>query len=123
MIQLKEKNKLSPIDLSVLKNIFNNDADLMRKFSKKFIQVAEEVITEIEAAKIRSDLKALESQGHKLKSSARTIGAHHFAELCDGLEIAAIKSDWAQIEHFMSQISVSFNHVKQQLEDEIRERE
>jgi len=109
------------INISALKHVLNNDIELVRKFSRKFIQVAEEALSEIETAKKHRDIKSLELLGHKLKSSARTLGAHHFADLCDGLEMAGIDDDWQQAEQLSNQILASFQHIKRQIEQTLLE--
>ncbi|MCC6922548.1 MAG: response regulator [Nitrosomonas sp.] len=104
------------ININALRHVLNNDNELVRKFSRKFIQVAEETLSEIETAKKHRDIKSMGRLGHKLKSSARTLGAHHFAELCDGLEIAGADNDWQQAEQLSNQILASFEHIKRQIE-------
>jgi CheY-like chemotaxis protein/HPt (histidine-containing phosphotransfer) domain-containing protein len=103
-------------NINALKHMLNNDIELARKFSRKFIQIAEEALSEIETAKKHCDIKSMGFLGHKLKSSARTLGAHHFADLCDGLEMAGINNDWLQAEQLSRQILASFHHIKRQIE-------
>ncbi len=104
------------IDISALKHVFNNDIELVRKFSRKFIQVTEEVLIELETAKTHRDIKSMECLGHKLKSSARTMGAYYFADLCSGLEIAGMNNDWRQAERLSNRILESFQYIKRQIE-------
>ena len=81
--------------------------------------MANETLLEMEAAKLQHDLKTLGSLGHKLKSSARTMGASSFADLCDGLEFASKDNDWPHAETLMLQIPPLLERVTQQLKEEI----
>jgi CheY-like chemotaxis protein/HPt (histidine-containing phosphotransfer) domain-containing protein len=103
------------ININALKHVLNNDIELVHKFSRKFIQVAEETLSEIETAKKHCDIKSMGLLGHKLKSSARSLGAYHFADLCDELEMAGINNDQRQAEQLSNQIRASFQHIKRQI--------
>lgn len=109
------------INISTLRHVFNDDHELVRKFSRKFLQVAEEALSEMEAAKKHRDIKSLGLLGHKLKSSARTLGAHYFADLCNDLEMAGIDNDWQQAKQVSNQILESFQQIKRQIEQTLLE--
>lgn len=109
------------INTSALRHVFNNDTELVRKFSRKFIQVVEEALNEMETAKQHRDIKSMGLLGHKLRSSARTLGAHHFADLCDDLETAGIDDDWQQAEQLSNQILALFQHIRRQIEQTLLE--
>ncbi len=109
-------SSVSFVNISALKYVFNNDTELVHRFSRKFIQVTEETLIELETAKTRCDIKSMECLGHKLKFSARTMGADYFADLCDGLEIAGMNNDWRQAERLSSRILESFQSIKRQIE-------
>jgi len=117
----REDDVQSIIDMTMLKNIFHNNAAMVNKFSKKFIQVVEEAMVEIEAAEKNNDFKVFGDQGHKLKSAARTMGAHHFADLCEKLEFSSRRKDESQVRDCLSKIPVAFQQIKKQLEVEINE--
>lgn len=114
--QMDDNNSPYFVNISALKHVFNSDTELVRKFSRKFIQVTEAALIELETAKTHCDIKSMGSLGHKLKSSARTMGAYHFADLCDGLEMAGTKNDWQQAVYLSDQISASFQYIKRQIE-------
>jgi len=112
-----------PVDMSVLNKAFHHDGDLVSKFANKFIQVANETLLEMKAAKIKHDLATLGGLGHKLKSSARTIGAIGFADLCDRLEAASKNNNWPEAQTLMTQIPLLLERVTQQLEQEIGDKD
>lgn len=74
------------IDLNILAKMVGNDPEKIGKFAKKFLDSARQSLLEIEAARSAQDLPALCALGHRLKSSARTVGALAFGETCHALE-------------------------------------
>ncbi len=74
------------IDIGVLAHQLNDNPDKVRKFAKQFMSSAKRVLGEMEDALSNKDFKQLSALGHQLKSPARTVGALHFAELCEALE-------------------------------------
>ncbi|HEX8601381.1 MAG TPA: response regulator, partial [Pseudoduganella sp.] len=73
-------------DLSVLGLTFGNRQDKMRKYALMFLVSARDGLAEIDAALAAGDLKRLSELGHRIKSSARAVGALGFGELCLALE-------------------------------------
>lgn len=109
-----------PVDISVLHQMFHNNATLVRKFGLKFVEVATDTLAEMNIAQAEKDLPALGRLGHKLKSSARTIGALSFADLCEKLERANLNNNWSNAESLLKQIPVVLTQITQQLEQEFR---
>jgi CheY-like chemotaxis protein len=87
---LKEE---SCIDLNVLGKFFNNAVEKIAKFSVKFLASARSSLLELDDASERNSLVDMSAIGHKLKSSARTVGANGFADLCHELEQFNLESD------------------------------
>ncbi|GGB87375.1 CHASE domain-containing protein [Pseudoduganella buxea] len=73
-------------DVSALGQTFGNKPDKMRKYALMFLDSAREGMEEIDEALAHQDLARLAELGHRIKSSARAVGAHSFAELCLALE-------------------------------------
>lgn len=107
-----------PVDISVMSQMFHNNAALVRKFGLKFIEVANDTLMEMKAAQAEKDLLALGRLGHKLKSSARTIGAADFADLCEALETAGVNNNWSDAESLLTKIPPLLERITQQLENE-----
>ena len=61
----------------------------MRKFAFKFLQTTQDGFGDIDAALARGDVHQVRELGHRIKSSARTVGALGLAELCQNLETLA----------------------------------
>ena len=74
------------IDLNVLAKLVGNSAEKIGKFALKFLDSAKRTLDEILEAQAAQNLTALSAYGHRLKSSARTVGALQFGELCHQLE-------------------------------------
>ncbi len=74
------------IDIGVLAHQLNDNPAKVRKFAKQFLTSAKRVLAKMEDALSDKDFKQLRALGHQLKSPARTVGALHFAELCEALE-------------------------------------
>ena len=74
------------IDLSMLAKLLSYHPAKIRKFATKFLQSAESSLDEVEAALEADDLARVRELGHRLKSSARTVGALGMADLCLALE-------------------------------------
>jgi CheY-like chemotaxis protein len=74
------------IDLSVLAQMFGNNPEKLKKFARRFIDTAQQSMLEIDQALAAGDTARLGAIGHKLKSSASSVGALGFAALCLALE-------------------------------------
>lgn len=107
-----------PVDIAVMSQMFHNNSVLVRKFGLKFIEVANDTLMEMKAAQAEKDLLALGRLGHKLKSSARTIGAASFADLCEALEKAGVNNNWSDAESLLTKIPPLLDRITQQLEHE-----
>ncbi|ATQ75111.1 hybrid sensor histidine kinase/response regulator [Massilia violaceinigra] len=74
------------IDLTVLAKLLSYNQDKVRKFAFKFLQTTQAGFDEMEAALAAGDIDRVRELGHRIKSSARTVGAMGMGELCLRLE-------------------------------------
>lgn len=74
------------IDLSVLSELVDGNAERISAFAHRFIESARTELLEMEAALESKDLDMLGKLGHRAKSPARMVGAMRFASLCQALE-------------------------------------
>jgi HPt (histidine-containing phosphotransfer) domain-containing protein len=65
----------------------------IRKFAFKFLQTTEAGFSEMESALGAGELQRVRELGHRIKSSARAVGALGMAELCLQLEQLAPGAD------------------------------
>ncbi|WP_426335977.1 CHASE domain-containing protein [Pseudoduganella sp. R-31] len=73
-------------DLRALAQTFGNKPEKMRKYANMFIDSAQEGLREVQVALEAGDIVRLSELGHRIKSSARAVGAMSFADLCLALE-------------------------------------
>ncbi|MFB9245246.1 ABC transporter substrate-binding protein [Massilia antarctica] len=74
------------IDLTVLAKLLSYNQDKVRKFAFKFLQTTQAGFDEMETALAAGDVQRVRELGHRIKSSARTVGAMGMGELCLRLE-------------------------------------
>ncbi len=90
-------NSEGAVDPSALIEIVGDDPDLHRMLLGKFVDPAKETAQQIKEAFDSGSAKDLGDLAHKLKSSARSIGANELADSCQALEIAGKGEDWKTI--------------------------
>jgi two-component system sensor histidine kinase/response regulator len=74
------------MSLSVLAALVDNDPDTMSRLLRIFLDNAASTVAELEAALQAGSLAGLKKLGHRLKSSARAVGAMRLADACLALE-------------------------------------
>lgn len=107
------------IDLAVLGRMVKNDQVKIRRFALKFVETARKTLTEMKTARARRDLVMLVGLGHKLKSSALTVGAFGLADLCQSLEATGAANDWPQAEQVLSRLPPLMEEIARQVEREL----
>ena len=118
-LEFIESNEMPVIDMNQLRKMFFDDSALIRKLAFNFIEVANDTLSEMRVAYDNKDLKELSRLGHKLKSSAGTIGAASFADLCDALEKAESNQDWIAVETATQQLPLLLKRIAVQLGKEL----
>ena len=104
------------VDVEVLNCIFADDRNAQQMLLKKFTSQADDIAAQFETAFTQHDMEQIRFHAHKLKSSARTVGAYPLAELCLALEIAAQNTDWAEIKG----LAVDLKPAVKRVEDYIK---
>lgn len=99
---------LPPLDLSVLEALFGDDPELRLSLLDEFVISTHSYLQEFEAA---ADIVAVGAVAHKLKSSARTVGANRLADLCTGLESGARTGQQARVEALLPQVAPEIARV------------
>jgi len=77
-----------PVDLGALTRLVGDDPAEVRAFLRLYRQSTATVVAELQAAREHGDGRQVGAAAHKLKSSARAIGATTLADLCAALEAA-----------------------------------
>ncbi|MET0266373.1 MAG: CHASE domain-containing protein [Duganella sp.] len=81
-----DENAAPLFDVAALAQTFSGKQDKMRKYARLFLDSAGDGMLEVDAALAAGDPLLLAELGHRLKSSARAVGALRFGELCFALE-------------------------------------
>lgn len=76
------------LDMDALSLTFGGNPLKMRKYALLFLESAQHALGDIGVALEAGDVERAADLGHRLKSSARAIGAMGFADLCAALEAA-----------------------------------
>jgi two-component system sensor histidine kinase/response regulator len=74
------------IDLSVLASVLGHQPGKIARFAQKFLHTGEGTLVEMDTAMRANDVARLRELGHRMKASARTVGAMGMGELCERLE-------------------------------------
>jgi len=122
--EAKEVTKRSPsvnsdpveaLKLDEIRALFDDD-DMLLSILVEFVDVSSEIVQQLEEAAQWGDSEAVGRHAHKLKSSARTIGAHPLADLCLALEKAGKEDDMPEISAQMPQLTPAFEAVRTEIE-------
>lgn len=100
------------MDPDMLKRLVGNNKDLHRRLLNKFIETAPETITAINDATINNNTADVCAQAHKLKSSARAIGANRLADLCQDLEQAGRADNLRTIRARVAELDILMHDVR-----------
>ena len=82
-----------PVDVSVLEGLMGDDPDLINEFLHDFRTGAAKIAVELRAACTSGQTRAAVAAAHKLKSSARAVGALVLGTLCEEMEIEGDAGD------------------------------
>jgi CheY-like chemotaxis protein len=78
-----------PADLNVLAELVGTDPEVIDEVLKTFLSSTAQTAVELGEGVASGSSRAVSGAAHKLKSAARSIGAHRLAGLCQELELAA----------------------------------
>ena len=83
-----QQDSALPVDVEVLRKMVGRDTKLVIGFLRDFRASATKIAREIGDAHAKGDLHTAAAGAHKLKSSARSVGALKLAEHCEDIERA-----------------------------------
>jgi PAS domain S-box-containing protein len=105
----------APIDLSVLKNLVGDEEDVVEDFLEAFGKDILLHAKDFRSAIATKNLTTLASLAHKLKSSARSVGALKLGAVCAELELAAKDGDIGTVKALIVILEHEFKNVNQYL--------
>lgn len=105
------------VDLSLLAEMIGDDPAHLRSFAAKFLDSAAKGLAMIEVALAEGNLVGVQTLGHRLKSSARTIGALGFGDLCEELEYMKNTGDALESARpILAQLQILFAHITAEID-------
>jgi PAS domain S-box-containing protein len=107
------------LDMATLAATFGEDRDKMRKFAFLFIDSAREGLAEIDVALASSNLVRAGAVAHRIKSSARAVGAHSFGEVCNDLEAQPQRGSVAQARALAARLRGMHARLERQISAEL----
>jgi len=87
-----------PVNDRAIKDMFGDDNATFKEILVGFVEPSQAIILDIMTALEGRSAEDVKDAAHKLKSSARSIGADGLADICATLEAAGKSSDWIKIE-------------------------
>ncbi len=111
--------QLPLFDLQVLGQTFGSRPDKMAKFARLFLQAARDGLLELDAALAQGDMAQLAELGHRIKSSARAVGALRFGALCGALEDLRLAQDIAPASALVQQLHAMLAPLEAQMTQEL----
>jgi two-component system sensor histidine kinase/response regulator len=108
--------EMDDIDFSVLAAHFPETPQKILIYADKFVNSARKGLLDLDAAKKCQDLDQLAALGHSLKSSARTVGANGFADLCHALEGLKGSQQIIEAERIVDQLPLILRRIEQQID-------
>ncbi|MES2298479.1 MAG: CHASE domain-containing protein [Pseudomonadota bacterium] len=106
-------------DTAALSVTFGGNPEKMRKYALMFLQSARDGITELGDALEQGDLRRVTELGHRIKSSARAVGAMSFAALCGQLEHlepqATVDDARAVLANMVALLAVLSEHIPHEM--------
>ena len=126
-LQHEEKEIHTVVNLDTIARIVGGDPEVVRETLEDFLQSAFKLSREMQDLQARNELRSIASIAHRLKASARTIGATELADVCAELENAGRADKPEKVAHCLQrywfEISVVEGHVLGLFENELAARQ
>ncbi|MFT5427231.1 MAG: two-component system sensor histidine kinase/response regulator [Gammaproteobacteria bacterium] len=103
----------NPIDPQSLTNMFGDNPELFKEILNDFIVPTWDIINEIKTGWENRSAEEIEMAAHKLKSSAKSVGAIELGDICSILEVAGKKQDWATIDPLIPKLEPIMYEIEQ----------
>jgi two-component system sensor histidine kinase/response regulator len=97
-----------------------SDPESLIEFYNSFIELGQRVLDDMHVSYRAGDLQAVGDHGHKLKSSARAVGARELGECCFTLEKSSRAGDTAVVDSEIARIDGLFAQVSAWIDQYVR---
>ena len=105
-----------PVDVSILEARVGNDPKIISDLLQHFNHSATQIATELTTAWANGQTLQVSAGAHKLKSSARSVGALGLGELCEEIEQAVKASNFEALTVLLLRFEVEMAAVKKHLD-------
>jgi signal transduction histidine kinase/CheY-like chemotaxis protein/HPt (histidine-containing phosphotransfer) domain-containing protein len=110
------------IDLAVLAKTVSHNPEKIRKYALMFVSSMHDTLAEVAATLSQADMMAVAALGHRAKSSAKTVGAMGFADLCQRLEQCKHAEDYDKACGIVAQMQPLLERISEQIDRELNEK-
>ncbi len=110
----KESN--NAIDIAVIKGLVGDDPGMIQYFFNKFIETVPGNIQEIENSLNNKDYPGIKSSAHKLKSSAKAVGAASMVSICQSMEDESLAGNVEALNEYFERLVQAYEHCKDFME-------
>jgi CheY-like chemotaxis protein len=100
------------LDIRGVSDFVGGNRQMVHKLLHAFLRNTPEIIANIQTGQSESDANKVMQACHKLKSSARSVGAYRLADLCIAMETAAKKQMLDRVDEMATQLDPIFNETK-----------
>ncbi len=112
---------VSVIDLAVLAKTVSHNPEKIRKYALMFVSSMHDTLAEVKATLAQADMMGVAALGHRAKSSARTVGAMGFADLCQALEHCKRAVDYDKACGIVAQMQPLLARISEHLDKKLNE--
>ena len=109
-------NNTSPIDISVIKGLVGDDEDVIKMFLNKFVDSVPAHLEEIKSAISNNNFVEAKAMAHKMKSSAKAVGANNLSELCQKIEDDSMLNEQAVLSDHYELMLKEFSDCKKTIQ-------
>jgi HPt (histidine-containing phosphotransfer) domain-containing protein len=107
---------MSHVDVSVIKNMIGDNPAMIRKFLVMFVDTVPPLIDDMNKTYAAGNYTHLKAVAHKMKSSAKAVGALHLAELCMQIEVASGDKNSEVLKKLVDELAHEFMLCRQDIE-------
>lgn len=104
------------VDINVLKSLVGSDQTIIKEFLQDFLRDAQKIADQLQSAVANSQVDDAKFAAHKLKSSARSVGALALGEWCMRMEEAAKQEDIEKLGRLLPGFKQELIEVKGDIE-------
>ncbi len=111
------------LDMDILADTFAGNPDKMRKYAFMFLETAREGLLEIDRALASGEVGRAAGVAHRIKSSARTVGAMGFGDVCADLEAQRERGSIAQARSLAARLRALLARLERHIAAELGARQ